>query len=277
MVVTSSYKVSALLIMLMVMSSFFCVAQSSAEVEADTLVGRQEYAKALPMYDKLIAKSKMKSESDYQLYYKRSVCHYGLENYDAALSDINKFIDKYPNPQAKLLRAYINQELENYTALIEDLNDIIASNPGSPELVQWRASAYMEAGKYEEARQDIKTLLNYGSIPELKAFLGLTYYYQGDADSAIVIFDEVLQEKPTFLQGYIYAASLSLDEQAYELALTYINKGLALDPQNTTLIFYKGIALVETEKEKEGCRCLTEAFNAGLDDVADYLKEYCYQ
>ena len=263
--------------MLIVMSSFFCLAQSTMEVEADTLVGRQEYAKALPMYDKLIAKSKMKDEADYQLYYKRSVCHYGLENYDAALADINKLIEKYPNPQAKLLRAYINQEREEYAALIDDLNDIIASNPGSPELVQWRASAYMEAGKYEEARDDIKTLLNYNPVPELKAFLGLTYYYQGDSDSAIVIFDEVLEEKPTFLQAYVYASSMCLDEQAYELALSYINKGLALEPENTTLIFYKGIALVETEKEEEGCRCLTQAFNEGLDDVADYLKEYCYQ
>lgn len=132
------------LMIVMMMSSFFCLAQpTSAEVEADTLVSQEEYLKALKIYDKLIAKSKMKKEEDFQLYYKRSVCHYGLENYEAALSDINRLIDKYPNPQAKLLRAYINQELEKYDALIDDLNDIIASNPGNPELLQWRASAYM--------------------------------------------------------------------------------------------------------------------------------------
>ena len=107
--------------------------------------------------------------------------------------------------------------------------------------------------------------------------LGLSYYYQEDSDSAIVIFDELLRENPAYLQGYIYAASLSLDEEAYEMALSYINKGLEQDPGNATLIFYKGIALIETEQEKEGCRCLTQAFNAGVDDVADYLKQYCYQ
>ena len=266
------------LITTMVLSTFFCAAQQSkAEVEADTLVAQQEYSKALDIYSKLIGKSKMKTEEDFQLYYKRSVCYYGLENYTAALADINVVIEKFPQPQAKLLRAYINQELGDYDALLDDLNEIIALNPGSPELIQWRASVNMEAGNYPEARQDIATLLNYQSLPELKAMLGLSYYYQEDSDSAIVIFDELLRENPAYLQGYIYAASLSLDEEAYELALSYINKGLEQDPGNATLIFYKGIALIETEQEKEGCRCLTQAFNAGVDDVADYLKQYCYQ
>ena len=44
-----------------------------------------------------------------------------------------------------------------------------------------------------------------------------------------------------------------------------------------SLLFYKGIALVESDQKIEGCRCLTKAFNLGIDDVGDYLKEYCYK
>jgi hypothetical protein len=78
------------------------------------------------------------------------------------------------------------------------------------------------------------------------------------------------------VQTYLYAASLCIDREAYSWALDYINKGLQQDPLNTTLIFYKGYALVESEKVTEGCRYLTRAFHAGFDDAADYLKEYCY-
>lgn len=265
------------LIIFLVVSSFFSVAQQSLEAQADTLVDRQDYAGALPLYNKLVEKSKPKTEQEFQLYYKRAVCHYGLQDFERALKDINTVIEKYPQPQAKLLRAYINQELKDYDGQLADLNELISLNPENPEMIQWRASVLMESGKYSDAQKDLRKLLRYQSSPELKSYLGLAYYYQEKADSALSIFDEVINEQPTFTQSYLYAASLCLDEDAYELALNYIDKGLQADPANTTFIFYKGIALVETDREKEGCRCLTKAFDAGLDDVADYLKEYCYK
>lgn len=265
------------LIFAMLMSSFFSFAQSQQEIEADTLVDRREYAGALEIYNKLIEKSKLKTEDDYQLYFKRAVCYYGLQNFDAALKDINVVIEKYPQPQAKLLRAYINQEREDFEAQLTDLNELISLNRDNPEMIQWRASVLMESGKYEEAQKDIRKLLAYESTPQLKSLLGLTYYYQSNPDSALIIFDEVIKEDPAFTQTYLYATSLCLDEEAYALALQYINKGLTFDPANPTLEFYKGIALVETDQEKEGCRCLTKAFNAGIDDVAAYLKQYCYE
>ena len=120
-------------------------------------------------------------------------------------------------------------------------------------------------------------LLQYQSSPQLKSYLGLTHYYLDDPDSALIIFDEIIQEDPNFTQSYVYAASLCLDQSAYELGLNYVNKGLQKEPSNSTLLFYRGIALVETDQKTEGCRCLTKAFNAGIDDVGEYLKEYCYK
>ncbi|HEX6225860.1 MAG TPA: tetratricopeptide repeat protein, partial [Chryseolinea sp.] len=204
-------------------------------------------------------------------------CYYGLEKYTDALNDINIVIDKYPKPQAKLLRAYVNRALEDYEAQLVDLNELISLNPDNPEMIQWRASVLMESEKYEEAQRDIRKLLQYQESPQLKAYLGLTYYYQDEPDSALMMFDEIVQENPDFTPSYIYAASLCLDEDAYELALNYADKGLQKEPDNNTLLFYKGIALVESDQKIEGCRCLTKAFNLGIDDVGDYLKEYCYK
>jgi predicted Zn-dependent protease len=274
-------KIKTGLIFFMLMSSFFAYTQAkdeqrAQEIEADTLLNKQEYSAALELYNKLIQKSKLSTEEEYQLYYKRAVCYYGLKKFEEALKDINVFMERYPQEQAKLLRAYIHQELGNYQAQLADINELLAKNPENVELLQWRASVFMESEKYPEARKDIRKLLSYQSSPQLKSYLGLSYYYQSNADSALMLFDEVIAEDPALVQTYLYAASLCMDEEAYDLGLTYIQKGLQVEPSNMTLIFYKGIALVETRQVQEGCRCLTKAFNSGMDEVADYLKEYCY-
>jgi tetratricopeptide (TPR) repeat protein len=208
--------------------------------------------------------------------YKRAYAFYGVGKFDEALKDINRFIAKNPDPQAKLLRAYINQELGNSEEQLKDLNEFIAGTPDNLELIRWRASVLMTMEKYAEARRDIRRILEQDPNPDIKGYLGLSYYYDNKPDSALTIFDDAIKTNPANAQSYIYAASLALEEEAYELALQYINKGLTAEPANTTLIFYKGIALVQDEKKDEGCRCLSKAFNAGLDDAGEYLKSFCY-
>lgn len=272
---------TGLFIILMV-SPVFAFSQSAPGkndglmVQADTLLGRQDYAGALPLLTRIIEKSKLASDADYEALYKRAFCYYGMGEFEEALSDVNRYLKKIPNDQAKLLRAYINQELGNYDAQLEDLNDFIAASPGNPDLLRWRASVYMESEQYEAARKDITQLLQIDENPELKSYLGLIYYYQEKQDSALTVFEEVIAKNPDFLQPYLYAASLTLEEEVYDLALRYINAGLAIEADNITLLFYKGIALVESDQEEDGCRCLTKAFNGGLDDAGDYLKSYCY-
>jgi tetratricopeptide (TPR) repeat protein len=275
-------RITGIAALLIFSSSAILIAQSGKDkdaalmAQADTLLSREDYTGALAIYNKFIEQAKTVSDDDYSVYYKRAFCYYGLERFDQALKDINQYIQKKPEGQAKLLRAYINQELGNYEDQLKDINEFITAQPSNIELLQWRASVYMEMERYKEAQKDIRNILKSQDSPELKAYLGLTYYYLNDADSALLIFDEVIARKPDHLQTYLYAASLSLEQDAYALALQYIDQGLKKDPTNNTLLFYKGIALVESDKVTEGCRCLSKVFAAGFDDAGDYLKSYCY-
>jgi tetratricopeptide (TPR) repeat protein len=148
------------------MSPVFVYAQSTASkndavmVQVDTLIGKQDYEGALSLLNKIIEKSKLATESDYEALYKRAFCYYGLEKFENALSDVNEYLKKIPNDQARLLRAYINQELENYEAQLEDLNSFIEANPGNPDLLRWRASVYMESEQYDKAKTDIASCCN---------------------------------------------------------------------------------------------------------------------
>ncbi|MEP6735062.1 MAG: tetratricopeptide repeat protein [Chryseolinea sp.] len=269
------------IIMLMISASPSFAQKNNGKAEAsiadaDTLMNHEDYAGALVIYTKVLEKSKLSSDADYDVLYKRAYAYYGLGKFEEALTDINKFIEKNQMPQGKMLRAYINQELGNSGAQLKDLNEFIAADPDNLELIRWRASVLMETERYTEARKDIRKLLMIDRNPDMKGYLGLSYYYEDKPDSALMVFDEVIASNPKHVQSYLYAASLGLEQEAYDLALQYINKGLAIDPSNHTLMFYKGIALVEEEKKDEGCRCLSKAFAAGVDDAGDYLKGYCY-
>ncbi len=244
--------------------------------EADTLMQQEDYAGALVIYNRLLEKSKFTADEDYAIVYKRAYAFYGVGKFDEALNDINRFLERNPDPQAKLLRAYINQELGNSEAQLKDLNEFIASTPDNIELIRWRASVLMTMEKYPEARRDIRKILAQDSNPDIKGYLGLSYYYDNQPDSALAIFDDAILTNPGNTQSYVYAASLALEEETYELALQYINNGLNAEPSNTTLLFYKGIALVQEEKTDEGCRYLSKAFNAGVNDAGEYLKGFCY-
>lgn len=261
------------------MSFYFSGAQpidaAKIEAQADTLLSQQDFFNAEKKYTQLLA---LKSASgNPALFYKRAYAYYGLQKFDKALTDINKYLSINKNDaQAKILRAYIYQERGEFELQLADINDLIAIN-NNPELLRWRASVALEAGKYTIAQKDIEALLKIESSAELESYLGLAYYYQEKQDSALLVFNEVIKNNPEFIQAYLYAGSLCLEAGESDLGLEYINKGLRVAPSNEMLLFYKGTALVEkTESLDQGCRCLLKAFNAGVDDAADYLKEYCY-
>lgn len=274
--------ISRLITILLVMSSFFVAGQAKVneaaawETYADTLASREDFAGAIKLYNKIIEKSGLKKDDDFSVLYKRAYAYFGAQDFENALKDVNQYLQRIPDPQAKLLRIYINQGLGDHKAQLADLDDFLKQSPGNPEIIRFRASVLMDAGEYKEAQKDLKSLLAQGADPEIESFLGLTYYYLGSPDSAMIVFDRVIKQQPSLLQPYLYAGSLCIEEGAYPLALQYINKGLQIDPTNVTLLFYKGAALTETDQLEEGCRCLRKAFAAGFDDAADYLKEYCY-
>jgi tetratricopeptide (TPR) repeat protein len=263
------------------MSSFFAIAQQQGrvalETEADTLAAHEDFEGAIALYSKILQKSAFADESDYIVLHKRAYAYFSAEKFNEALTDVNQYLGKYPTDgQGKLLRMYIYQGLEKYDELLKELDVFAAGRRGDPAIDRWRASILMEAGRYPEARAAIQKLLRQEEDPELHAYLGLTYSYEQKPDSAKIVFDEVIAKEPGFVQTYLFAGSMCIEQEAYGLALKYIEAGLKQEPGNVTLLFYKGMAQVENDQLQAGCSTLTKAFHAGFDDAVDYLKEYCY-
>jgi len=248
------------------------------EVEADTLLNHQDFEGAVKLYSKIIDASGLKVKSTFTAVYKRAICYYNLNDFKQALHDLEVFMPEFPdNEHARLLRAFVYKGLGDADHQLADLNALLASQPANRELLQWRASVYLEKGKYPDAKIDLLAVKAIHDDAETEMFLGTAYFYEGHPDSALLSLNKAIELDATYLPSYLYAGFFCLQENEYKMSVKYLDLALKLDPANTAALFYKGVALVELKQEKEGCRCLTKAFNAGEDDAADYLKEYCYE
>lgn len=247
------------------------------ETLGDTLLNRQDFAGALKQYDKVAKATKLKDTVARQILYKRALCYFYLGEPGKAIADLNIFIPENPTmPRARLLRAFLYRELGELEPQLEDLNEVLAWDAMNVDLMKWRAGLLVEMGKNREAVTEFNKIKMWGADEEVEMYLGLAYYGLEEADSAIMHFDQAISINGGYLPAYMYAGSLSIEQGAYELALSYIDLALRLDSKNLQLLFYKGIALVELKQKDEGCRLLNQAFYGGIDDAGDYLEEYCY-
>lgn len=260
---------------------FLGIAQDSKwkewEVQADTLMQRENFKEAIKLYTKIIDESKLKDPSNYGALYKRSVGYYRSSEFKLALADLETLSSKNPSiPQIFVLRALIYRELDDADKQLENVEAAIELT-GDPGLIKWRATLNLEKGKFQEAKTDLLVVRNIQTDPETETQLGFAYYSLQESDSAMQCINKAIELEPSYLPAYYYAGSFCLQEENYQLGLKYLDLGLRLEPTNASLLFYKGIALVELDRTDEGCRFLKKAFDAGEDDAADYLIEYCYQ
>jgi tetratricopeptide (TPR) repeat protein len=271
----------ALIIIFLMVSAFFVSAQDTSKLdkkldEVQSLLEQEKFDKALVILNKLIKRT---DDSDYktQLLYARAFAYYGMNNLQNSLADVNQVLTDHPDFQeARLLRAELYNLTQDYQKGIADLSVLIDAH-ADISLINNRVSMALDAGDYALACQDIKTMLMYNPTPDAETYLGYVYYLSDDLDSAQLCLDSTIEKYPDHADAYFYAGIVALEKGEKDQAVQYFNKGLTLAPEHAYMQLYKGISLVEEEDtNEEGCRCLNKAFYQGMDDAADYLKEYCF-
>lgn len=246
--------------------------------QADTLMQHEDFEDAIKLYDKILQTASKDSPIRKQAQYNRIVCLYSLDELKKALEEVNQFIEETPEfPQARLLRAFIYRDMDNTEGQLRDISALVRLNPLNVDLIKWQSYLLIQEEKYDSARTQLKFAAGLRNDAEIETYLGMTYYYSDDPDSAILHFDKAIDMKPDAFPALMYASAVCLDQSAYELALNYLDKASLLDPNNLSVMFYKGIALTEIGKRDEGCRYLSKAFYGGEDAAGDYLQYKCFR
>ncbi len=247
------------------------------EIEADTLMNRQQFEEAAELYSKVITTRGLKERDDYRTLYKRAFSYYYAGEFEKALKDLDAFIPEFPQvAQAYVLRAFICRELDNVDGQLVSIQKAIELQPDNLELVRWRGSLLLQKNEYQLAKADFLIVRNQSGDPELETNLALAYYSLSNIDSALIAINKSIELDATYEPAYLYGGSFCLETEKYGKSLEYLNLALLVNSENANAMFYKGMVLVELKKETEGCRLLAKAFKAGQDDAAGYLKERCY-
>lgn len=249
------------------------------EAESLRLIQSEQYAEALQPLNKMITASGLKSHEDYKALYRRAICYFYLEQFQLALNDLNLFIPEFNSiPQPYIMRALIYRSLNENRKQINDLNIalLLPSQEDLSKLYRWRAAALMSLSSYDSAAKDVRKSMATEGDAEGYSYLAFIQYNQGKYDSALISVNKSIEMDFTYLPGYLYATSFCLQKSDYSQALVYANLGLMVDDQSPDLLFYKGVALIETNKIDAACSFLNRAFYLGNDDAGDYLSQYCY-
>jgi tetratricopeptide (TPR) repeat protein len=251
---------------------------SSWEAKADTLYKSEKFGEAEIWYSKILSEARKKGEEiPYSVLYKRGVCYFSTEQFDKAEADLNTFVKANPSSfQGRILRGLIYQALENPDGQLIDVNAAIQLQGNNPNLLRWRGGLYLQKEEYDSAKQDLLIVRQFGDDPEVEMNLGMAYFNANKPDSAFLSINRSIELNATNLPVYLYGATFSLQEERYEQALQYLKLGQRIDPVNPSILFYKGISLIELKREKEGCSCLGKAFMAGIDEAGDYLQQHCW-
>lgn len=246
--------------------------------EGDTLYKHEDFKGAIKMFTKSISASKLKDKEAYGAFYKRAVCYYSIGEFENALGDLDVFIPMFPEaPRPKLLKAFIYREMGDEDKQLSNLEEAIELQMASPQLLKWRGTLYLQKNEFNKSKADFLRAREFEDDGEIETYLGLVYYNLQLPDSAFISFNKSIELDAMYSPAYLYAGSVALEREDYPLGLKYLNLALRLDPKNKDAQFYKGVALIELKKIDEGCSCLNRAFYAGMDEAADYLKEYCYE
>jgi tetratricopeptide (TPR) repeat protein len=86
-----------------------------------------------------------------ETYYNRGVTKYLLTDYQGALSDFNKAIEKDPNAETYLRRGIVKYILMDYQGATGDFNKAIELNPQL-------ANAFVYRGSVKFIQKDFRTL-----------------------------------------------------------------------------------------------------------------------
>ncbi len=273
-----------LLTVLVIFSPAFCQSLKGKSwiPKADTAYEHEEYGKAAELYTRIIDANRRKGgsfrdRSVYNFIYKRAVCYYSTEEYEKALADVAIFEPEFPrSAQPKILKAFIYRELDDRDLQLENLNAAMTLQAPKADFLKWRGMLQIQGKNYSKAYRDLMRAKSMEDDSELEAYLGMYYHGTGDPDSAFLSFNKAIELNPTYLSAYLYAGSVAMEAGDYSIALNYIDLGLRIEPKNPDLMFYRGVALVESNRIDEGCRCLNRAFYSGADDAGDYLQQYCF-
>ena len=186
----------------------------------------------------------LEREEQSKLFFVRARVKFALEQFDAALSDLNVVLFQEPDSvDVYLLRARIYLQRENYEKAIADLEQYHRSAVGSIESLSLLATAYRGSGTIAKAVGVYdQALIETPDHPVLKIQRAELLAESGKLELAREDCESVLGQFPDFAYAYATRAAIHLESGRHEAALHDGERAGDLGMDNSRLSLILGLA-----------------------------------
>ncbi|QPK61883.1 PEP-CTERM system TPR-repeat protein PrsT [Methylomonas sp. LL1] len=187
--------------------------------------------------------------------------NYSLKRFDPAAEYLRLYIKKYPEQTGpyKLLASILLSKNEP-EQVISLLRPLMSSNPHDRRLMFLLGTAYMNAGKHDQAN----TLLEKASVQEtggenIQTEIGLTRLSMGQEQLAIQELESAIQANPGNSQAGIPLVAIYVNNGEAKKALRVAEGLYNKASKNLTLLNLLGTAQVATQDLKQARRSFEKA------------------
>ena len=189
-------------------------------------IGRSRAYIGLKQYENALADAELaiRDRPDHPLGYSNRGFAYSLMNkLDKGIADFSKAIELSPSTsQFYALRGAANLEFGRPQLAVDDLSVAIQTAKGvvNPLLLENRALAFRQLGRYEEALRDLSESLRIDpSFSSSRLRRGSVYRCLDKYELAKRDLDEVINHDPDHLEAHLQRAFVSMDQNDFKSAL----------------------------------------------------------
>ena len=131
-------------------------------------------------------------------------------------------------------------------------------------------------GEREKARSICREILSTGFNSDVALLMGRTYAWDGEYDSARVVLQNVLVQRPGNMEAYDALSDVEFWSDNDDRAIEYCNAALLVDPASNSFILKKARILYSEEKFEEAVTVLEDFLqqNPIQADIIQKLNEY---
>lgn len=178
------------------------------------------------------------------------------------------------NDATRLLsRSVIKAQLQDYNGALSDCDQVIKLKP------DWAVAYFLRSYVLFEY---IMLMQNVSSKESDFFFIGengnkLPSSVKGTPDFTQVISDleTSIQHDSSFIYTYFNLANVLVETKAFDKAIYYYSKVIALDPNFAQAYFNRGLLYIFTNKKEEGCSDISKAGELGIKSAYNIMGKYC--
>ena len=145
-----------------------------------------------------------------------------------------------------------------------DYNAVLSKEPFNEEALYYRAYIHSLEKKHDKAEEDYYKILSANPSND-KAYyaLALLYYNEKNYSQATLLLNNLIERSPQVADYYLACSNIEKTNKRYELALAYIEQGMASCEESEALLTEKAELLIALGEKEEARRVLDSIVRKG--------------